>query len=79
MEAQCANHPNQQAITECAMCGKPICNICMVRSEGAFYCSKDCSKGRKAEDKHAVLYEVITADTSEEAASTRRRRHDAYR
>ena len=34
---------------------------------------------RKAEGKHAVLYEVVTADTSEEAASTRRRKHDAYR
>lgn len=34
---------------------------------------------RKAEGKHAVLYELVTADTTEEAASTRRRQHGAYR
>lgn len=34
---------------------------------------------RKVEGKHALLYEVVTEDTSEEAASQRRRAHDAYR
>ncbi len=34
---------------------------------------------RRVEGKHAVLYEVVTADTSEVAASARRREHDAYR
>ncbi|MEC9071624.1 MAG: DEAD/DEAH box helicase family protein [Myxococcota bacterium] len=34
---------------------------------------------RKAEGKHATLYEVITGDTGEEYTSDRRRDHGAYR
>lgn len=34
---------------------------------------------RKVEGKRAVLYEVVTEGTSEEAVSARRRDHDAYR
>lgn len=34
---------------------------------------------RKVEGKQAVLYEVVAEGTGEEAASTRRRDHDAYR
>lgn len=34
---------------------------------------------RKVEGKHAVLYEVVTEGTGEEAASAQRRQHDAYR
>jgi superfamily II DNA or RNA helicase len=34
---------------------------------------------RRVEGKHAVLYEVITEGTSEEAASQRRRAHSAYK
>jgi superfamily II DNA or RNA helicase len=34
---------------------------------------------RKREDKHAVLYELVTARTAETGTSERRREHDAYR
>ncbi len=34
---------------------------------------------RKRDDKEALLYEVITADSAEESVSTRRREHGAYR
>jgi superfamily II DNA or RNA helicase len=34
---------------------------------------------RKQGDKRAILYEIITADTGEEAVSDRRREHGAYR
>lgn len=34
---------------------------------------------RRVEGKEAVLYEVLTRNTMEEATSKRRRRHDAYR
>ena len=34
---------------------------------------------RPSEGKQAVLYEVITADTTEVSAAERRRDHDAYR
>jgi superfamily II DNA or RNA helicase len=33
---------------------------------------------RKGEDKRALLYEVVSEDTSEEGVSSRRRRHSAY-
>ena len=34
---------------------------------------------RRAEDKQAILYEIVSQDTLEEGASRRRRQHDAYR
>ena len=34
---------------------------------------------RRAENKHATLYEVVAEDTSEEYVSSRRRKHSAYR
>ena len=34
---------------------------------------------RRAEGKQAVLYEVVTAGTSEARTSRKRRDHDAYR
>jgi superfamily II DNA or RNA helicase len=34
---------------------------------------------RKRDDKHAVLYELVTARTAEGGTSERRREHDAYR
>jgi superfamily II DNA or RNA helicase len=34
---------------------------------------------RKARDKRAVLYELVTADTGETYTSERRREHSAYR
>jgi superfamily II DNA or RNA helicase len=34
---------------------------------------------RKQADKNAILYEVVTGDTSEEQVSDRRRDHGAYR
>ena len=34
---------------------------------------------RPAEDKQAILYEIVAADTAEMRTSSRRRRHDAYR
>jgi superfamily II DNA or RNA helicase len=34
---------------------------------------------RRGEDKRAVLYEVVTANTAEQGQSRRRREHDAYR
>ncbi len=33
---------------------------------------------RRAEGKHAILYEVVAADTTEEFVSSRRRQHSAY-
>lgn len=34
---------------------------------------------RRSDDKQAVLYELVVADTAEERTSARRREHDAYR
>ncbi|MDP7253223.1 MAG: helicase-related protein, partial [Planctomycetota bacterium] len=33
---------------------------------------------RRAQDKHALLYEVVAEDTAEEYVSSRRRQHSAY-
>jgi superfamily II DNA or RNA helicase len=34
---------------------------------------------RRAENKRAILYEIVAEDTAEERVSERRRRHSAYR
>ena len=34
---------------------------------------------RPAGEKHAILYELVAKDTTEEQTSRRRRAHDAYR
>ncbi len=42
-DSVCLNHPNTPAVTRCATCGKPVCEICVVRKNGADYCSQVCA------------------------------------
>ncbi len=36
----CANHPDQQAVAYCRMCGKPLCAACRIENLGAIYCAE---------------------------------------
>ena len=42
-DSVCLNHPDTPAVTRCATCGKPVCEICVVRKSGADYCSQVCA------------------------------------
>ena len=37
----CENHPDREAVANCAVCGKPICEECLIKIAGNTYC-KDC-------------------------------------
>jgi hypothetical protein len=37
----CKNHPDREAVTNCAVCGKPVCQECLIEIAGTTYC-KDC-------------------------------------
>lgn len=37
----CENHPDREAVANCAVCGKAICEECLIKIAGNTYC-KDC-------------------------------------
>jgi hypothetical protein len=40
----CVNHPGRAATSRCSSCHKPICDDCIVKSEGAVFCSQACQE-----------------------------------
>ena len=38
---ECHNHPDKEAVANCSLCGKAICQECSVEIGGSIYC-KDC-------------------------------------
>lgn len=52
----CLNHPDREAAAVCAACGKPLCNECILRADGAIYCSEAChQKGIASRDRSAAV------------------------
>lgn len=51
--AVCLNHTDNEAVTRCAACGKPLCSACIaVRDGGRDYCSSACcERGKAAADR----------------------------
>ena len=47
-DSVCPNHPDTPAVTRCATCGKPVCGKCVVRRDGADYCSESCAAGAQS-------------------------------
>ena len=39
----CPNHPDTPAVARCAVCGKPVCEKCLVIRNGVQYCSAQCA------------------------------------
>ena len=37
---ECENHPGQSAVGACAVCGKPVCGDCALRSDTAIVCDR---------------------------------------
>lgn len=42
-DSVCLNHPDTPATTRCTTCGRPVCSKCVVRKNGADYCSESCA------------------------------------
>lgn len=42
-QSVCLNHPDTPAVIRCAVCGKPICEKCIVNMNGSAYCSHQCA------------------------------------
>ena len=42
-DSVCLNHPDTPATTRCTTCGRPVCGKCVVRRDGADYCSESCA------------------------------------
>lgn len=51
--AVCLNHTDNEAVTRCAACGKPLCSACIAaRDGGRNYCSSACcEKGKYAAER----------------------------
>ncbi len=41
---RCANHPDRTALGYCAICGRPLCTACIVRTSAGNYCER-CAAG----------------------------------
>lgn len=44
----CLNHPETEAVARCGACGKPLCEKCVLKSNGGNYCSEACAAKAKA-------------------------------
>ena len=40
----CVNHTNREATSRCTSCHKPSCDDCIVKADGAVYCSSRCAE-----------------------------------
>lgn len=41
---RCFVHQNTEAVGVCSVCGRGVCNACLVRLRGRFYCKEDAEK-----------------------------------
>jgi uncharacterized protein HemX len=42
--ASCFNHGEREAAARCAVCGKGVCEECVIRSNGLAFCSESCKE-----------------------------------
>ncbi|MFC1577195.1 hypothetical protein ACFL3N_02530 [Candidatus Omnitrophota bacterium] len=42
---KCKNHPEIDAVTQCALCGIPVCDNCRTITDGNHYCKECIAKG----------------------------------
>ena len=50
----CLKHPDREAVTVCAACGKPLCAECVVAISDRSYCSELCAEKGEASRVRAV-------------------------
>jgi hypothetical protein len=68
---RCPKHPQEIAVAECAVCGKPICQVCL--DQFGFLCSVYCKQ--QAEQRNLVVPSFTGRKTRERA---RERRQQSY-
>ena len=68
---ECHNHPDREAVANCAFCGKAVCPECSVEIGGNIYC-KDCineiitkSFGEKEAKEDIAPKETMTKEPAE--------------
>ena len=47
-DSVCLNHPDTPAVTRCTTCGRPVCSKCIVKRDGADYCSESCADNARS-------------------------------
>ena len=65
-QSVCLNHPDTPAVTRCAACGKPICEQCIVESNGSRFCSEQCAENA------AKSYDRVTTMAAGKARAEKR-------
>jgi len=63
-QAECFNHPGQQAVIPCAACGRLLCALCEVNLDGRSLCMSCLSADRDRQrisslQNHRTLYDSI--------------------
>jgi len=60
----CQNHPNKESVTSCVVCGKPICNECLMNIAGESYC-------------HECVAEIVATEAPKRTKSRQTRENDS--
>ena len=55
----CLKHPDREAVSVCAACGKPLCAECVQSAGDSGYCSGDCQA--KGEASRVRAADVLTS------------------
>lgn len=64
----CPNHPENQAVTRCTTCFKPLCGACVVEKGNMDFCSDQCATN------HFTTNASISDSLARDAAARRRKR-----
>lgn len=55
----CLNHHDRSAVSRCAACGKPLCEICLSEMGNTGYCSEKCqTMGEAAKERSSEVISV---------------------
>ena len=56
----CLNHTDRPAIARCLSCRKPVCEECVVESNGEQFCSVICRQGHETTNANMATYREQT-------------------
>ncbi|WDE96238.1 hypothetical protein PQO03_11020 [Lentisphaera profundi] len=52
----CLNHTDRAASNLCLSCRKPVCEDCVVESDGSHFCSATCAEGHARTNANMEVY-----------------------
>ena len=64
--SNCFNHGDREAAARCAVCGKSLCEECVIRENNSTFCSAECKEKAAATTERArdVLAEKAKTDSA---------------